>query len=87
MPNVTLEQWQEHQSHPVTAALKAAILERIEASKNELADPDSDNNRDRFLKGMIWAFNEVLEARPDITVEGPIDGEPEGEQPSREDSY
>lgn len=28
----------------------------------------TDSDYDRFVKGMIWAFNEVLEAKPDSIV-------------------
>jgi hypothetical protein len=53
--------------------------ERIEETKEQIVDPNSINDRDRFLKGMIWAFNEVLEAKPEIELEEPLDGESESE--------
>ena len=68
MSNVNKEQWIEHQNHPVTRALKQAIYERIEEAKDQIG-ASSDPDDDRFLKGMIWAFNEVLEAKLDLTDE------------------
>mgnify|MGYP001587215837 FL=1 len=63
------EQILEWQNHPVTLALKEAVVQRINDCKDELSDPSSDNDRDRFLKGMIWAFQETLEAKPDLEEE------------------
>ena len=59
----------EWQSHPVTLALREAVKQRINDCKDELSDPSSDNDRDRFLKGMIWAYQETLEAKPDLEEE------------------
>jgi hypothetical protein len=45
------------------------VAERIQEAKDQLSDPNSDPDRDRFLKGMIWALREVLEVEPQITIE------------------
>ena len=68
MSNVSKEHWIEHQNHPVTKALKLAIYERITEAKDQIV-ASSDPDHDRFLKGMIWAFNEVLEAKLDLIDE------------------
>ena len=60
-------EWRES---PVTRALKEAVLERIKDAKDQLADPFTDPKFDLVLKGMIRAFNEVLEAKPDLIDEG-----------------
>lgn len=60
-------EWREN---PVTAALKEAVRERIEDAREQLADPFADPKYDLVLKGMIRAFNEVLEAKPDLIEEG-----------------
>lgn len=44
------------------------MQKRIQEAKDQLADRTSDRERDVFLKGMVWAFEEVLEAEPDIKV-------------------
>lgn len=59
------ELWLEWQNHPVTKANNEAILERIAEVKDQIV-ASTDADFDRFLKGMIWAFNEVLEAKPDL---------------------
>ena len=48
-------QWE---NHPVTKALKGAIQERIDEAKDALVN-SSDEEFDRFVKGMIRAFREV----------------------------
>ena len=68
MPNVTKEEWLEWKNHPVTIAQNSAVRDRIEEATEQILgsfDPDFD----RFLKGMVRAFNEVLEAKPDIIEE------------------
>ena len=62
------ELWHEHLSHPVTKAIKDIIAERIAESKDAIV-ASSDAEFDRFVKGMIWAFNEVLEIKPDLIDE------------------
>lgn len=68
MPNVTREEWQEWQNHPATLAIKEAIVERIAESKDKIVH-STDPDFDRFIKGMIWAFHEVLEARPEVIID------------------
>lgn len=70
---MTRELWLEWVNHPVTLAVNEAVKQRINESKDQLANPDSDSDRDRFLKGMIWAFSEVLDAKPDIIDEEFVD--------------
>lgn len=48
----------------MTVKLNQAIRERINDTVAQLISPDSDSDRDRFLKGMIRAFNEVLKVEP-----------------------
>lgn len=47
----------------------AAVKQRVEDTKNELIS-SSDPDYDRFLKGMIWAYQELiavkLEETPDL---------------------
>lgn len=69
MSEVTQEDWLQWVNHPVTVEIQKAVRERIQESKDQLADPNSDADRDRFLKGMIWAFGEVLDAKPEISIE------------------
>ena len=70
---INREQYIEWRDHPVTVAIKEAINLRIQESKDELSSPLSDPDRDRFLKGMIWAFKEVLEVEPDYPIEEMLD--------------
>ena len=65
MSSVSKEQWIEHQSHPVTKAINEAFKERIVDIKDQIV-ASTDPDFDRFLKGMIWAYNEALEAKPDF---------------------
>lgn len=66
MQKLNREQWLEWRNHPVTEALNQAIKERIQETKDQLSDPDSSPERDRLLKGMIWAFEVILNAKPDL---------------------
>ena len=45
------------------------VVERIEGLKTQLVSRDNSHETDTFLKGMIWAYNEVLDVQPAITVE------------------
>ena len=74
MSNVSKEQWIEWKSHPVTRALKEASKERIEEIKDQIV-ASTDPDYDRFLKGMIWAYNEVSQAKPDLIDEGDLEDE------------
>lgn len=65
---VSKELWEEWASHPVTEAVRLAIKDRIGDSKDEIVN-STNPDFDRFLKGMIWAFNEVLDFKPDFTEE------------------
>ena len=62
---ISKELWVDHQNHPVTKALKQACLERIEEIKDQIVS-SRDGEYDMFLKGMIWAQNEVFDAKPDL---------------------
>lgn len=63
----------EWKNHPVTLEVQEAVKQRIVEVKDELASPLSDAERDRFLKGMVWAFNEVVEIKPEISNEEFVD--------------
>ena len=82
MHSVSPEQWQAWKENMVTSKVFEAIRERIEETKEQLSSPDSSPERDRFLKGMIWSFNEVLDVKLELTSEG----EPEDEVSSRDTS-
>lgn len=69
MRKLSHAEWREWQNHPVTEALSQAILESLDKSLEQLADPDSDEKRDMFLKGKIWAFRDVLDAKPALLDE------------------
>ena len=64
MPQLNPSEWLEWRENPVTLALREAIKERIDEHTAELRDPDSSRERDIILKGMILAFQKVLEASP-----------------------
>jgi hypothetical protein len=64
MPQLSKDEWQAWRDHPVTLALKAAIQERVQDHLKELSDLGSSPERDLVLKGMIKAFQRVLEASP-----------------------
>jgi hypothetical protein len=66
MQNVNREKFQEWERSPVTLAVKAAILERIEAAKEELvSNAFGSTDFDQFTRGMIKAFREVLDVQLD----------------------
>ena len=50
----------EWHNHPVTEALKAAVRERIQEASDKVM-MSSDPDFDRFIKGMVHAFKEVLD--------------------------
>ena len=68
MQNVSKEQWREWRDHPVTVVLGESIKIRVEEAKDQIVG-STDPDFDRFAKGMIWAFREVLEFEPDLTLE------------------
>ena len=68
MPNLTPERFREWKENPVTLAVLDQIRNRITESKDILAG-DNDREFDIYIKGMIRAFNEVLEVDLDITTE------------------
>lgn len=61
-----MAQWK---SHPVTKLLNEAIQERIEDAKEQLV-ASSNYEFDQFVRGMIKAFRDVLEADVKPTIEG-----------------
>lgn len=61
------ELWQAWLQNEVTQERNRSIQERIDGCKDQIVS-STDPDHDRFLKGMIWAFNEVLEAKPDSIV-------------------
>ena len=61
---VNKEQWQEWRKRSeVTLAFMEQIRVRIEESKESLSGPTNDRDYDQMLKGMIWAFSEVLDVK------------------------
>lgn len=64
---LTKEMWAEWRSHPVTSNLYDALEERIEDGKEELANCDVDPQRDLIIRGMIRAFREVIDIKPDFS--------------------
>lgn len=77
MPNVTPAEFREWESHPVTLAVKEAIKERVNQAKDHLAyGVGNDHEFDLFLKGMVRAFTDVLDASPALAVgdeESPVE--------------
>ena len=67
------EQWQEWRENKVTSAVMDQVKFRIEETSEKLTGPSNDRDFDQFLKGMIWAFNEVLDVQLDITTEEELD--------------
>ena len=68
MSLVTKEHWDEWLNHPVTNALHEAFKERIEEIKDQIVI-SRDPEYDKILKGMIWAYHEALQAKPDLIDE------------------
>ena len=64
MAMLTQEEWFEWRENPVTLALREAIKERIKDHQEELSDPDSPRERDILIKGMILAFQKILDISP-----------------------
>ncbi len=69
MPNVGPEQWQEWKNSNVTLAVMMQIQERIEEAKDQLVGPSNDRDFDQFVKGMIRAFQEVLDVKLDFDIQ------------------
>ena len=67
---MTREQWQEWQNLPATKAVREAVLDRIEESKDQIVfGAQNDRDFDQFTKGMIRAFVELLQIEPDLIIE------------------
>lgn len=69
MAKLTHEEWREWINLPVTLELNQAVKDRIQGLLEILSNPDSDRDRDMYLRGMIRAFREVLEAKPELLDE------------------
>lgn len=65
-------QFSEWKSHPVTEALNNAVDDRINELKERLVN-SFDPEEDRFLKGMIRAFREILQIEPEDLGEDETD--------------
>ena len=70
--SVNKEQVLEWLSHPVTLLQKEVVAERVSEAKEYIVVSD-DPNYDRLIKGMIRAFYEILEWKPELTTEEDID--------------
>ena len=74
MQPVNREQFLEWESHPVTAAVKQVVKERIEQATSLVVNgPSNSQEFDQFMKGMIRAFNEVLDVQLEEISEEPLD--------------
>lgn len=60
MQPVNQELFREWRSHPVTEALMASLKERIEEGKLQIVN-SNDPEYDRIVKGMVRAYQDVLE--------------------------
>ena len=69
MPNVGPEQWQEWKNSDITQAVMDQIRDRVEEAKDLLIGASNERDFDQYIKGMIRAFNEVLDVRLDFTTE------------------
>ena len=74
MPKLSKDQWLEWRNSPVTDAVYLAVQNRMDEAK-EIIVHSSDPDLDRVMKGMIRAFYEVLDLKPDFTVEEDINVE------------
>ena len=63
MQNLSPEVWAEWRRNDVTLAFMDQIRVRIEESQEKLSGPSNTRDYDQVLKGMIWAFNEVLDVK------------------------
>lgn len=63
MQNLSPEVWAEWRRNDVTLAFMDQIRVRIEESQEKLSGPSNNRDYDQVLKGMIWAFNEVLDVK------------------------
>ena len=74
MQQVTISDYNDWKSNPVTQAFFLAITERIEDAKEILATQAGlDLNEDNFLRGFIRAYRESLLFRIDDLQEA-VDG-------------
>jgi hypothetical protein len=60
------DEWVEWLAHPATLALKRAVATRIEEIAEQILGNRDDPSYDTFLKGMVRAYREFLEAKPDM---------------------
>ena len=60
MPNTTQDEFRDWRKSPVTQEVMQAIQARIEEAKNSLIVSTNEHEYDVFIKGMIQAFNEVV---------------------------
>lgn len=69
MSSVDPQQWQEWKRSKVTIAVMDLIRDRIEDAKDQLIGPSNDRDFDQYVKGMIRAFNEVIDVQLDLFTE------------------
>lgn len=61
---MTVNEWKDWKANPVTKLFYDACLERIEDSKELLANSAGiDPGQDSFYRGFIYAYREMLEFR------------------------
>jgi len=77
---VKKEQWEEWRNHPVTQVLEETIRQRVEEAKEVLVQ-SSDPDFDRLVKGMVRAFYEIQEWKPNL-----IENEEETDEISTRDT-
>lgn len=65
---VNKEQWLSWKEHPVTQALNNQIQDRILECTDKVFS-SSDPEFDRFVKGMVHAFREILEFEVEFPIE------------------
>ena len=70
MPRIKHEQWLEWKNHPVTSELREAVRERVnEVTEHVMNSASNTRDFDQFCKGMVRAFTEVLDYKPDQTID------------------
>ena len=69
---IEFKEWKER--NKVTLAVQDTIRERVENLKNQLVS-STDRDFDMIVKGMIRAYNDMLDIEPDMTDEEESKGE------------
>ena len=69
MPREQQQRFNEWKENQVTKEFLGAVKERIKGATDNLLSWTNDHEYDLFMKGMIQAYNEILDVKLEMILE------------------